>query len=71
MPKIKTNRLAKKKFRVSGKGRAVKHGRAFTSHNTGKKRAKHGRRLRRTAVTDKTNVGAVRRQLPYLKHKGH
>ena len=38
---------------------------------TGKKRAKHGRRLRRTAVTDKTNVGAVRRQLPYLKHKGH
>lgn len=68
MPKMKTNRLAYKKLRVGGKG-TVKHARAATSHNTGKKSAKRMRQLRGTKVVDATNMGAVRRQLPNLKIK--
>lgn len=64
MPKLKTNRLARKKFRVTGKGR-VKRSQANTSHNTGKKSAGHMRRLRGRLVVDKTNEKAVKRQLPY------
>ena len=71
MPKMKTNRMAYKKFRVSGKGRTIKHGKAFASHNTGKKSAKRTRTLRGTEVVDKTNVGAIRKQLPYMMRKAH
>ena len=64
MPKMKTNRLAAKKFRVGGTGR-VKHKIAHTSHNTGKKSGKNTRQLRGTRVVDKRDVGALQRQLPY------
>jgi len=71
MPKIKTNRLANKKFRVNGKGTVIKRGQARTSHNTGKKSSKRMRRLRHMTVMDKTNVRQVARQMPYIQHKGH
>ena len=64
MPKMKSNRLAHKKFRVGGKG-TVSHARAATSHNTGKKSAKRMRQLRGKAVVHETNVSALQRQLPY------
>ena len=67
MPKIKTNRLAYKKFRVSGKGKAIKHARARTSHNTGKKPAKRMRQLRGNTGIDSTNERLVRGMLPYSK----
>ncbi|MBX7138755.1 MAG: 50S ribosomal protein L35 [Oligoflexia bacterium] len=69
MPKMKTNRLARKKFRVGGTG-TIKRGQAGTSHNTGKKSAKRKRHLRPMLKMDKTNVGHAKRQLPYLR-TGH
>lgn len=63
MPKMKTNRMASKKFRVCGSGR-VKRKQANTSHNTGKKSASHMRHLRGGKMVDKTNLDAVRAMLP-------
>lgn len=63
MPKLKTHRLARKKFRVMAKGR-LKRGRAATSHNTGKKSAKRMRQLRGTAGVHTTNQEAIYKLLP-------
>ncbi len=62
MPKMKTNRLAHKKFRVNAKGK-IKKARANTSHNTGKKSAKRMRQLRRSGAVDKTNMYDLSRML--------
>jgi large subunit ribosomal protein L35 len=67
MPKMKTNRTAYKKYRVGKNG--VKRAQAGTSHNTGKKRQKRKRLLRGNKSVDKTNMGAVKGQLPYLFNK--
>jgi len=64
MPKIKTNRTARKKFSINKKG-TIKRGTAFHSHHLGKKSAKRKRGLRKMNTVDKTNVSAIRRQLPY------
>jgi large subunit ribosomal protein L35 len=64
MPKMKTNRLAAKKFKVGGKG-TVTHARARTSHNTGHKSAKRMRQLKGKMRLHATAVGAIARQLPY------
>ena len=64
MPKMKSNRMARKKFRVSGKGR-LKKAQANTSHNSGKKPAKRMRQLRGNTGVDSTNEYLVRRMLPY------
>lgn len=69
MPKMKTNRMAYKKFKVGGRG-TLKREQAGTSHNTGKKSQKRKRQLRGDDVVHKTNAGALRRQLPYAG-KGH
>ena len=64
MPKMKTNRLAAKKFRVGGTGR-VKHALTNTSHNTGKKSNKKMRQLRGRRVVDASDIRSLQRQLPY------
>ncbi len=64
MPKMKTNRLAYKKFRVGASGK-VKHARASTSHNTGKKSAKRMRQLKGTKVVDATSIDHMRGLLPF------
>jgi len=64
MPKIKTNRTAHKKFSINKKG-TIKRASAHHSHNTAKKSPKQRRNLRKMNTVDKTNAGAVRRQLPY------
>jgi ribosomal protein L35 len=66
MPKMKTNRMARKKFRSQSKGKKLHHGQAHTSHNTGKKSAKTSRKLRHSKIVDSTNTKQLRRQLPYL-----
>lgn len=63
MPKMKTNRMANKKFRVGGKGK-VKHALAGASHNTGKKSAKRIRQLKGRRVVDTANISGLRGQLP-------
>jgi large subunit ribosomal protein L35 len=64
MPKMKTNRMAKKKLFPNKNGK-VKRGHAFHSHNTGKKSAKRKRTLSKMGAVDKTNLKAVRALLPY------
>ncbi len=64
MPKIKTHSGAKKRFKISKNGKVL---RAHTNkrHILNKKTTKRKRGLRKTAVTDKTNVAQVKRLLPY------
>ena len=65
MPKIKTNRMAKKKLFPNKKGTVVKRGQANKRHNTGKKAAKVKRRLNKSALVAKVDIKSVRRLLPY------
>ena len=65
MPKMKTNRGAAKRFKVSGTGKVLR-GKAFASHILTKKTTKRKRGLRLSGVVDATNVKAVRKMLPYL-----
>ena len=64
MPKMKTNRLTKKKFRVTANG-LVKRRRAYKSHNTAKKSPKRIRQLRDRPVTDAANMPQMKTLLPY------
>ena len=69
MPKMKTNRLMRKKCRVNARGK-VKVARAGMSHNTGKKSSKRNRQLSANKVVHNTNVGALKGLLPYAGVKG-
>jgi large subunit ribosomal protein L35 len=64
MPKIKTNRTAYKKVRVTKNGK-IKCAHANHSHHLGKKAAKRKRSLNKMTVTDDTNAPTLRRMLPY------
>ena len=64
MPKIKTHSGAKKRFKLSKNGKVLR-AHANKSHILNKKTTKRKRGLRQTAVTDKTNVAAVKRMIPY------
>jgi large subunit ribosomal protein L35 len=65
MPKMKTNRGAAKRFRVTGSGR-IKRKRAFHSHILTKKDTKRKRRLRSTVMVSKADEKSVRQMLPKL-----
>ena len=65
MPKMKSNRGAAKRFRVTGSGR-IKRKRAFHSHILTKKDTKRKRRLRSTVMVSKADEKAVRQMLPKL-----
>ena len=64
MPKIKTHSGAKKRSKLSKNGKVIR-AHANKSHILNKKTTKRKRGLRQTAVTDKTNVAAVKRMIPY------
>ncbi|MFO0416068.1 MAG: 50S ribosomal protein L35 [Pseudomonadota bacterium] len=64
MPKIKTNRTARKKFSINKKG-TIKRAGAHHSHKTSTKGPKRRRNLRKMKIVDDTNASAIRRQLPY------
>jgi large subunit ribosomal protein L35 len=66
MPKMKTNRAAYKKFRISANGR-VKRAQSNRSHNTAKRTTKRMRHLRGLVTLDPANAGRVVRLLPYMK----
>jgi len=65
MPKIKSNRGAAKRFKVTGSGKLVR-ARAYKSHILTKKTSKRKRRLRQGTDVDAANVVMLRRMLPYL-----
>ena len=65
MPKMKTNRAAAKRFKVTGTGK-LKRNKAYKSHILTKKSPKRKRNLRQATITDKTNVKNMKKILPYL-----
>jgi large subunit ribosomal protein L35 len=65
MPKMKTNRGAAKRFKVSGSGKIMRR-KAFSSHILTKKTTKRKRGLRLAGEVDSTNVKTVRKMLPYM-----
>ena len=64
MPKIKTNRGAAKRFKVTGSG-GVKRGQSLRRHILTKKSTKRKRQLRAPAQLHKADVAAARRMIPY------
>jgi large subunit ribosomal protein L35 len=62
MPKMKTHSGAKKRFKVTAKGK-VRGRHAFTSHILEKKSPKKKRALRRPAILDEHDVPRVKRLL--------
>ncbi len=64
MPKIKTHTGAKKRFKITKKGKVLR-AQAFKSHILNKKTTKRTRNLRKTVVADKTNVAQIKRLIPY------
>ncbi|MBQ2296788.1 MAG: 50S ribosomal protein L35 [Clostridia bacterium] len=64
MPKIKTHSGAKKRFKLTGKGK-VKRAHAFKSHILNKKTTKRKRNLRKQVTADKTNTAQIKRLIPY------
>jgi large subunit ribosomal protein L35 len=65
MPKMKTNRGAKKRFTATGRG-GIKHAKAGKSHILSTKSRKRKRGLRKGALVDSANEKSIRRLLPYL-----
>ena len=64
MPKMKTNKAASKRFRVSGKGR-VRRPKAGGNHGMQEKSRKRIRRLRNNDMVDKTLEKKIKDLLPY------
>ncbi len=65
MPKVKTKKAAAKRFKATGTGKLVRH-KAYKSHILTKKSTKRKRNLRKASVVDQSNVGQMKRLLPYL-----
>ena len=62
--KIKTHSGAKKRLKLTKKGKVVR-AHAYKSHILNKKTTKRKRNLRKTAIADVTNVAQVKRLIPY------
>ncbi len=62
MPKQKTNRAAKKRFKVTGAGKLLRR-HAMKSHNLEKKSAKRRRSFRRDHDVDASDARDVRKLL--------
>ena len=65
MPKVKTSRAAAKRFKRTGTGQ-LKRMKAYKSHILTKKSQKRKRNLRKSIITDATNVKSMKKILPYL-----
>ncbi|MDR1409203.1 MAG: 50S ribosomal protein L35 [Oscillospiraceae bacterium] len=64
MPKLKTHSGAKKRFKLSKNGKAMRS-HAYKSHILNKKTTKRKRNLRKVVVADTTNQRQIHRLLPY------
>jgi large subunit ribosomal protein L35 len=65
MPKLKTNRGAAKRFKITGKGKIVRS-KAFGNHILTKKTTKRKRNIRQSTLVDGANKKNVRKLIPYL-----
>lgn len=64
MPKLKTHKGAKKRFKVTGSGKIRKYS-PFTGHLFASKTAKRKRKLRQPSLVDKRDEKRIKRLLPY------
>jgi large subunit ribosomal protein L35 len=64
MPKIKSNSGAAKRFKKTANG--FKHKQSFRSHILTKKSTKRKRHLRGTQLIAESDVGLIKRMLPYV-----
>ena len=64
MSKMKTNRAAAKRFKVTGKGR-IRRPKGGAQHNMNGKSRKRRRRLRDNDMVDKTLERKIKRLIPY------
>jgi len=64
MPKLKTNRAAAKRFKVTASGR-FKRQRAYASHILTKKSRRRKRHLRQADMVDPGDQDRVKGMLPY------
>jgi len=65
MPKMKTNRGAAKRLKITGTGKVMRR-KAFSSHILTSKTTKRKRGLRLAAEVDSANIKMVRKLLPYM-----
>jgi len=65
MPKMKTNRGAAKRFKITGSGK-IKRNKAYSSHILTKKSTKRKRGLRQSGLVDSSNTKAIKKILPYM-----
>ncbi|HEX9445414.1 MAG TPA: 50S ribosomal protein L35 [Candidatus Binatia bacterium] len=65
MPKIKSNRGAMKRFRVTGTGK-IKRSRGFKGHLLSAKSKKRKRKLRKGALVSPADQKNIRKLIPYL-----
>ncbi|MEW5894886.1 MAG: 50S ribosomal protein L35 [Candidatus Omnitrophota bacterium] len=64
MPKLKTNKSAAKRFKITKSGKIKKRS-ANRGHILGKMSRKRKRKLRHSSYLDKVEVKKIRRLLPY------
>lgn len=64
MPKMKTNRAAAKRFRVTGTGK-VRRGKAGLNHLMRGKSANRLRKLRKHDIASDADTPVIKRLLPY------
>ena len=64
MPKMKTNRAAAKRFRVTGSGK-IRRSKGGLNHGMQEKSKKRCRRLRNNDMVPKTLQKKIKRLLPY------
>jgi len=65
MPKMKTNRGAAKRFKVTGSGK-IAYKKSNKSHILTKKTTKRKRSLRKQSIIDPSDAKNVKRLIPYL-----
>ena len=64
MPKIKTNRSAAKRFRVTGSGK-IKRNKAYKRHILSSKGKKRKRNLRKATLVAGVEAKNIRKLIPY------
>lgn len=65
MPKMKTNRAAAKRFRVTGTGK-VKHKKAYARHHAWAKNRKQKRNLRQPNISTDVQGYKIKVLIPYV-----
>jgi large subunit ribosomal protein L35 len=65
VPKMKTNRGAAKRFKITGSGKKVKRQKAFANHILTKKSPRRKRNLRHPGLVDSTDIKSIKRMMPY------